>query len=151
MVWVKYCSYTSLRLLLSLNPFHSPPPPSPSSYTRTPSEEPRVPGKICSEVLPSINHCSTPQSLPAENRGRNIIPFPFPDPLQLPPPTFLWLFYSTVEWQMRTSSPFYHNLNRSLFHLSHSLCAQIFMVSSVTPQWRQSHAASISLHALFTC
>lgn len=67
---MKYCSHPGLGPLLPPNPFLIPPALKTAPNSR----------KSCSEVLASINHISTPQPLPAEHRGRNIIPFPFPRP-----------------------------------------------------------------------
>lgn len=69
-------------------PFLWPTPPLPEASR-----------KSCSVVLASINHSYAPRLLPAEKHH--------PLPFSPSPPS------CSTE---RTSSPFYHNLNRSLFH-----------------------------------
>lgn len=135
MASVKYCSHPGLRPLLPPNPFLGRP--------SAPSEQPRIPGKKSySGVLASINHSCTPQPLPAEHRGRNIIPFPFPDPLQLHPvPLDCFNAAPRGGWEL----PPHFITTSVVLTLTHSLCTLIFMAPSVAPQWRQSHAASISL------
>ena len=133
---MKYCSHPGLRPLLPPNPFLSRP--------AAPSEQPRIPGrkKSYSGVLASINHSCTPQPLPAEHRGRNIIPFPFPDPPPATPRSSDCLNAAPRGgWEL----PLHFITTSVALTLTRSLCTLIFMAPSVTPQWRQSHAASISL------
>lgn len=74
-VRVNYCSYPSWPLALA--------PPSPPPPNHLPPQPPSIPirraldsRKSNSGVLAPINHSSNPLPLPAEHRGRNIIPFP---------------------------------------------------------------------------